>query len=222
MERNNTGASNTRSRKDEVRDILVKRDFVKLLEWAKKTRNPIRTLTSFQFDPEPLICMRSVEALGRVATLYNDDLEVLRKMVRRLFWMMNDESGNVGWYAAEAIGETLRNVPMLIAEYAGMLPSFLIEEPFEKGTRIAIARIAEIDKSQFNIPTCKKLISSLSDPSPEIRGSSIIALKALCVSEAEEHIAALVDDNTEITLYDFDTGEMKSVTIGNLANDLGY
>lgn len=207
------------TRKDKVLEILNQRDFSLLMKWARSSRNPIRVLTSFQFDTDPLTCMRAVEALGVVAKLYKDNLETLRRMIRRFFWNMNDESGNVGWYSAEAIGETLRNVPELISEYAGMLPAYLIEEPFEKGTRIAIARIAEIDKSQFDKPVCKKLIQTLHDPNPDIRGSSIVALKALCPDEAADHVTALSNDSAKIELYDFDIGVIKNHHIKQLAQD---
>jgi HEAT repeat protein len=212
--------SKTGSRKEILREILVKRDFDELLRWAKATTNPIRTLTSFQFDTDKLISMRAVEALGVIGIIYADnDLEPLRKMITRLFWMMNDESGNVGWYAAEAIGETLRGMPNLIPEYAHMLPPFLVEEPFEKGTRIAIARIAEIDKSPFALPTVKKLIQTLNDPDPYIRGTSIIALKALKAEEAGDMVQALNGDDAEIELYDFVSGLMQTVAISQLAID---
>ncbi len=214
-----TQKSGMSARKQQVLDILQKRDFNELMMWAKSTRNPIRVLTSFQFDTDPLICMRAVEGLGVISVLYKDKLDTLRKTVRGFFWNMNDESGNVGWYSAEAIGEVLRNVPELIPEYADMLPSFLIEEPFEKGTRIAIARIAEIDKSKFSVPTCKKLIQSLNDPNADIRGSSITALKALCMDEAREHVTKLSDDTAEIELYDFKSGKLQSIKISELAEN---
>jgi hypothetical protein len=218
IERNSV-FSKTGSRKEILRDILATRDFQALLSWAKAATNPIRTLTSFQFDPDKQTCMRAVEALGVVATIYADsEPERLRKMITRLFWMMNDESGNVGWYAAEAIGETLRNVPSLISEYASMLPPFLVEEPFEKGTRIAIARIAEIDKSLFTSSTTKKLIQTLDDPDPYIRGTSIIALKALGANEAADMVHELNNDDTKIELYDFDSGQIKPFAISLLAD----
>ena len=211
-------ASNFTSRKQELQAILQRRDFEALLAWAKKHRNPIRSLISFQFNPDPLICMRAVEALGKVAVLYDpDDLETLRKAIGRFFWMMNDESGNVGWYSAESIGEILHNVPALIPEYAHMLPSFLVEEPFEKGTRIAIARVAQIDKSPFDVPTCKKLVQSLKDPNPEIRGSSLIALKALQTENIEDRVKKLLDDKSKVQMYNFATGNLEEAAIAELA-----
>jgi HEAT repeat protein len=218
MTDNNRLSTGMRARKQDVIDILAKRDFDQLKLWAKQTRNPLRIMNSLLFESDPLICYRALEGLGIIAALKAEgNLENLRKLIRRFFWMMNDESGNIGWYAAEAIGEILRNVPELIAEYGHMLPQFLVEEPFEKGARIAIARVAEIDKSCFDIPVIKKLIQTLDDPDPYIRSTSIIALKALGAEEAREHINALADDKAVISLYDFKTGELSSITIEMLA-----
>lgn len=118
--------------------------------------------------------------------------------------------------APQALGEILRNVPQLIDEYAPMLPPFLIEEPFEAGTRIAISRIAEIRKDVFPQPTIKKLVQTLNDPDPAIRGTSIIALKALEAAFPEDKLKKLLDDKTSIEIYDFTAGSMAQVTIAQL------
>ena len=85
----------------------------------------------------------------------------------------------MGWKAPETIGEILHDVPQLIAEYSRLLSSFLDQEPFRTGVRIAVSRIASIDKSFFDEVTERKLTESLEDDNPDVRGTSIIALKAL-------------------------------------------
>ncbi|MCD6162252.1 MAG: hypothetical protein J7K40_07545 [candidate division Zixibacteria bacterium] len=218
MNKPETSPSNISRRKTAVRSILDDRNAKKLNQWAEKARNPHRILTSFIFDNDPLICFRAAEAIGITAILSaRENMESVRRIIRRFFWMMNDESGNFCCYAPYAIGEIVRNVPKLIAEYGHLLPPFLVEEPFEKGTRLAIARIAEIDKTCFSPTVTKKLIQTLDDNSPDIRGSSIIALKALNASDADDKISSLVDDNTQIELYDFNTGKLTRITVGEAA-----
>ncbi len=203
-----------------VRDLLQKRDTGGLETWTKKARNPLRVLSSFLYDDDSLLRWRAIEALGKTAAIEaKTDLESVRRLLRRFFWMMNDESGNFCRYAPEAIGEILRNVPGLISEYGSLLSPFLVEEPFESGTRTAIARVAEIDGSCFNPPTIKKLIQTLDDPNPDIRGSSIIALRALGVNEAKDRLEASTDDDGQIELFDFESGELILVTVGELARD---
>jgi HEAT repeat protein len=205
-------------KKLQIRQILYARDTIQLKNFAQNNRNPLRILTSLLFDNDPLTRWRAIEAIGIVsAIIAGDDLESVRRQVRRFFWMMNDESGNFCRYAPEAIGEMLANVPVLIPEYAQMLSAFLVEEPFERGARIAIARVAEIDRNAFGKPTMKKLAQTLNDPEPYIRGSSILALKAAGVYEAIERVKPLLADKNEIEIYDFNTGDLKRVPISEIA-----
>ncbi|MCP4581205.1 MAG: hypothetical protein GY839_06275 [candidate division Zixibacteria bacterium] len=219
MNQDNQVSTGMRSRKEFVTKILQRRDFDELRNWANQIRNPLRIMNSLLFDSDPLTIQRALEGLGVAAAEVADSkLKNLRKLVRHFFWTMNDESGNIGWYAPEAIGEILRSVPKLIVEYGHMLPAFLIEEPFEKGTRIAIGRVAEIDKSCFNQAAIKKLIQTLDDPDPYIRGTSIVALKSLGAAEASGQIKELVDDAEQIELYDFVSGEIRNYSVGELAD----
>jgi HEAT repeat protein len=205
-------------RKAAIRNSLAKNNLADIQNWSSADRNPLRALTSLLFDPEALIRWRAVQAIGRISGLIaKNDAAGPQRLIRRLFWMMNDESGNFCAHAPETIGEILYNIPPLITEYAPLLPAFLIEEPFEKGTRIAIARIAEINKSCFNKPVTKKLVQTLKDPDPEIRGASIIALRALGAAEAYQHVKRLADDMVEIEIYDFNIGELIRSTISQLA-----
>lgn len=166
-----------------------------------------------------MVRWRAVEALGVAAEqTAESNIESVRRLVRRFFWMLNDESGNFCHMAPQAIGEILRNVPQLIDEYAPMMPPFLVEEPFQAGTRIAISRIAVIRKDIFPQPTAKKLVQTLNNPDPAIRGTSIIALKALEAAIPEDKLNKLLDDKTVIEFYDFTAGSMMQVTIAQLAS----
>ena len=103
--------SRFRMQKQEIRKLLEEKNKEELLGWAKSDRSAVRTLTSLLFDPEPLISYRAAEALGWVSALeFQKRPEKVRQLLRRLFWMMNDESGNVGWRAPEAIGEILKSL----------------------------------------------------------------------------------------------------------------
>lgn len=220
MNKPETSLSSMNHRKAALRRILDERDFEKLNQWVGIVRSPHRILTSFMFDSNPLICCRAVEVIGLTAVITaRDNMESVRRLIDRFFLMMNDKSGNYCRYAPDAIGEIARNVPQLIADYGRFLALFIVEEPFEKGARLAIARIAEIDKSCFNSTLIKKLIQTLDDNNPDIRGSSIVALKALNISDAGSKISTLIEDNAQIDLYDFKSGELTQVTVGELAKN---
>ena len=206
------------SQRTRIRRLLQTGDAKALEQWLGNARNPFRILISLIFDSEPMICYGAVRLIGMAAgNQAVKDLEPVRRLIRRFFWMMNDESGNVGWKAPETIGEILHDVPQLIAEYSRLLSSFLDQEPFRTGVRIAVSRIASIDKSFFDEVTERKLTESLEDDNPDVRGTSIIALKALDVNIAESIKMKLASDQAEMKYFDFERGEMTMTTVGELA-----
>ena len=139
-----------RAHKGEIRELLERRDTERLLDWAGSMRNPRRTLLSLTYDASELIRWRAIEAIGKVcAQDAASNPDKVRDFVRRLLWLMNDESGGLGWRSPEIIGEILVNVPDFIKEFGALLPAYLVEEPFEAGAHLALYRVAQIDSSPF-------------------------------------------------------------------------
>jgi len=171
--------SRTVSRKSELRRYLLDRDMPALEELARGRKNILRTLSSSLYDSEPLVRWRAIEALGKVAgVIYLTDPEKIRRQIRRILWLMNDESGGICWKGPEAVGEIIFNNPVLVEEYGSILLSYLNEEPFEAGTRNAVSRVARIAPEIFaaGVPV---IIDSLKSENPSIRGFSVKALTAL-------------------------------------------
>lgn len=214
----NQPLKNTRGkqRQEQVRQILIKRDFDELDNWARADNNPLRTMTSLLFEEDLTIIWRVIEAMGKVARIVADrDLEKVRKLIRRLFWLMNDESGGLCRRGPEAIGEILVNVPELIPEYVLLLPMYLWEEPFEQGTRFAIYRL--IMQKRFTSETFKgcigDLLKSLEHEDEVIRGFSYLILNEINKS-GKLKIDIPKFQKAIILLYNFNTGEVESISLG--------
>jgi hypothetical protein len=193
-------------RKERVRKLVVDRDLAGLASWACESRDPLGGLFSLTYDRDDLTRWRAVEAIGIAgARLARSDIEKVRNFIRKLLWLMNDESGGVGWHAPEAIGELLFRVPELLVEYGKLLPQFLTEPPFDVGAHFAIARIAP--RSAELISECKvTLLYSLKSEDPAIRAYAHIAL-------GEDPSG----DDAEVELYDFSDGELYSTTVAKSA-----
>ena len=205
-----------REHKAATLEMLQRRDLDGLVAWSKTVRSPFRLLLSHAYSQDELIRWRTVEAVGRVAgRLGRDDLEPVRELVRRLLWLMNDESGGLCRIAPELIAETLGRVPQLIPEYAGILPSFLIEEPFERGTHWALWRLSCLQPELF-AKDAAKIRASLNDPDPAIRAYSVLALGKIGEALNQEVSSRLNEDASELTLYDLNDGQLSRVTVGAL------
>jgi len=206
-----------RQRKARVRELVRTRDLAQIESWVAEDRFVLRALAGLLFDREPLVCWRAIEALGRAsAVVAEEDPERVRQQLRRQYWQMNDESGNVGWYAAEAIGEMLYNVPGLIFEYGTIMLSFLKEEPFEAGAHWAIARMACKKPEVFRFNS-RVMVPSLKDADPHVRAFTLWALQAMRDTGAIEPARELLGDKAEISYYDMDSGAFKSEKVADAA-----
>jgi len=172
------------------------------------------------FTTDQTVRWRAIELIGRLtAIIFKDDKVSIRKLLNHNFWMMNDESGNTGWYAPETIGEILYNMPEFIDEFGIMLPSFIAEEPFERGTHWAIARVAEIKQEVFR-KDFSKILKSLEDSDPHIRLFTAKAAMLIDPLNAKPKLEKLATDQAEIELYNFTTGNLYQTTVAEIVEDL--
>ena len=157
------------------------------------------------------------------AEIIKYDREAVRRHIRRLFWLMNDESGGLCWNAPEAITEIIVKSPDLAGEYVPILFTFMDEEPFEAGGRWSVWRLAEnCPDREFIVKTAlvhlDKITNSLNHKNPKIRAHSIIALRTLEKEICADHIDELSKDPAEVSFYDMNDGSLKSLKVCDFLN----
>lgn len=75
-----------------------------------------------------LVRWRAVEAFGLVVpAMARRDMEAARTVLRQMLWRLNEESGNMGWGVAEAMGAALAGHEGLAREYHSILLSYVRE-----------------------------------------------------------------------------------------------
>jgi hypothetical protein len=93
----------------------------------------VGALLSLRLDPDEEMRWRSVAAFGVVVpAMAEQGMDLARKVFGRFMWMMNEESGNIGWGLPEAMGEIMANHEGLAHEYHRKLASF-IQQPESMG-----------------------------------------------------------------------------------------
>ncbi len=198
-----------------VRDLLQRRDFEPLKSWVAANRRALATLYSLTFEADALIKWRAIEAVGIAARVKADqDLEKVRDFIRRCIWLMNDESGGLGWHSPEVIGEILVNVPELIPEYGGLLPHYFHEEPFEAGAVLALSRVGRFAPSLIE-ENADALLALAGAPKASIRYHAVKALQTIDTVLPEEVTEQLASDSASAPVYDFETGELWIVSVGD-------
>jgi hypothetical protein len=200
--------------------LIRARDIPAIKQWASRGRGSLRTLFSLTYEPDLTTQWRAIEAIGHAAkAIFEQNPEKVKDFARRLFWLMNDESGGIGWRAPETIGEIVYHVPRLADPTAIMLTGFLTEEPFERGTHAALARLGARHPSV--IKSCaERLRLSLADRDPAIRAHAYRALNTTQLDVPDAVREKLSRDTETFDLYDFESGEMKTVTVGEYTKTL--
>lgn len=206
----------SKRRKQQIRNMLVQRNIDAVKSLGRDSNSALRLLFAETYDLDELIQWRAIEALGIAAEVQaKSRLSKIRDFVRRLFWLMNDESGGLGWRAPEAIGEILARIPDLAAEQAVLLPHFFVEEPFERGTFFAVSRIAEQAPHLF-FDHAELLSQALTHEDPGIRAFALRTLIAM--DRIHPHRASsLLEDDAPVQTYDFSTGVLTEISPASVA-----
>jgi len=186
--------------KQEIRDALLEGDFAKIAQRAMENKKVFSMLISFTYDKESIVCWRAIEAMGKAAgAVAGRDPSSVRNIVQRLLWSMGEESGGIGWSAAEMLGEIVINTPETCRDIPPILLSFKDEESFLPGVLWSIGRIAGAGMN--NGEGAEELvIQSLSHKSPLGRGLALSAVLALNVMS--DKVKALILDGECFKMYE--------------------
>jgi hypothetical protein len=185
----------------------------------------VNYLLSFLFHPLPLVKWRAVTALGLVVNrMAEENVESARNLMRRLIWSLNDESGGIGWGSAETMGEIMAVNETLAREYSCILLSYVqdegnpLENPLlERGVLWGIGRLAQGRPELLEGCGCH-LVPYLRSEDPIHRGYALWALGFLKESLPVRELAALMEDRSEIQIYE--SGAIIIVRICDLARRL--
>jgi hypothetical protein len=184
------------------------------------------TLFTLTYDSDPLIVKRAIEAYGRAAArIAASRPEFVREHLRRLFWLITDESGGIAWHAPEAIGEVIRNRPEEFLDFVPLLVSVLDLEPedlvrFLAGTLYAIGRLAEAAPESLSGEQRRWIRGqaerALASPDPQVRGMALWCLARLPGADAAETAWSLAADAGPVVLYV--DGQIETTTVARLAD----
>ena len=199
-----------RQNKQAIARLLVTDDFQESLAsigsfGLNKAVSPLIALFNSRHE---LQRWRAVSGLGYVtARLAEEEMERARVVMRRLMWMLNDESGGIGWGAPEAMGDITARHRGLADEYARILVSYLtssgnyLEHPvLQRGLLWGLARLAHARPSMTASAT-ESLSPFLVSADPIHRGLAAWTLAVQDDPAVQKRLEALSTDSTRITLY---------------------
>jgi hypothetical protein len=211
----------SRNQKTVIRKQLQSDDFetVKKEILAYPARRVINMLISLYCDNVPLIRWRAIETTGAVVSRHAEtDMESARVIMRRFLWMLNDESGGIGWGVPEAMGEVMATSDRLAMEFHRVFLSYVqpacnfLEHPMlQRGVLWGLGRLAQ-KKRSLVCPVLPDVEPFLESGDPYHRGLAALVIGYAGTLESIGGLELLSADITEIEIYESSVLKTKSVS----------
>jgi methylated-DNA-[protein]-cysteine S-methyltransferase len=203
-----------------LREALAEGQFERIAELAAEKRRVLASLVSLTYDADPQIGWRAVEALGVAARRVSEfDPDYVREHLRRLYWLISEESGGICWHAPAAMAEIVRCEPDLFADYLPivifLIPNMAEEDldHFRADALWAIGRLGSLAGDYFT-ELHTAVASALDDPDPQVRGTAVWCLgqvgQAVILADRSE----LLSDEGPVALYE--DGSLERTSVGAL------
>ncbi|NDV26117.1 DVU0298 family protein [Desulfovibrio sp. JC010] len=175
-----------------------------------------------------IVRWHGVTCFGKVISrMVKEDAPKARVVMRRIMWMLNEESGGCAWGVPEAMGEIAAVNDAMAAEYGKILLSYSHEDEegpenylefptLLRGAVWGVARMAQT-RQEIAAQATDDLIRFLSYPDPVIQGTACWALGGLKAAGSVKKLEALVNNDTVIDIYK--DSLLQSVAVGRLAQE---
>ena len=189
--------------KQQVAAYLRQRDYGELLDLCEKDRRFWTALRLCLYETEVSLYWPAIEA---VATLMErwwqaGQEEKVREYIRNLLWLLNDESGGIGWNAPQAIAEIIMRIPQLLEPYSNIMISHILEEPLLiKNGLWGIGRLGKRIREAVNLHQDAVLNSFKSDDS-ETLGVAAWAMGETGFAPALPSLELLKDRKEPVCIY---------------------
>ncbi|HSW31203.1 MAG TPA: hypothetical protein VLH75_17080 [Longimicrobiales bacterium] len=203
-----------------LRAMLEERRLDEVAELASARRRVFGTLLSLLYDPEALVAWRAVEALGEAcARVVGDDPHFAREQLRRLLWLITEESGGICWRAPEAMAEIVSRRPDLFGDYVPIIAHLPMEtaeedlEHFRPGMLWAVGRLGV--RARAAAPdVIGSVAASLTRPDPPSRAMAAWCLGRLGETELLARRRELLADAAAVELYE--EGQLRRTTVASI------
>jgi hypothetical protein len=208
-----TVLKNRRALRGRITALLQKSDFPALVELAGREAGVAWQLLQFLYAPGDLLHWRAVEGLGYLAGAHPGQAQ---RVIGRLLYLLNEDSGSFGWGAAAALGEIGRHQLPLVADIIPMFCSFL-GESFSRASMLwGLGRLGERYPERLG-EVLPLVVSCLEKADPEVRALAAWCLGKVRYQTAREALKALTEDNRPVQLYE--EGELRCTTVGRVARE---
>lgn len=208
-----------------LKSLLAEGRLDEVARRAEERTRVLAALMPLTYQPDPLLAWRAVEAMGMAAArVAETSPAAVREHLRRLMWLISEESGGQCWRAPEAMAEIVRRCGEEFADYIPIIVHLLGEMAeedlvfFRPGILWAIGRLGPLARPEVD-DVLPLITGALHDPNAQVRGLAVRALLECGRPELVKIDPLLAEDAGEVELYA--DGQLTRTTVRALAAAAG-
>jgi len=168
--------------KRQLREYLVEGRLDDVAALARERTRVLGLLMSLTFDSDHRVAWRAVDAMGgAAAAIAEEHPGAVREHLRRLIWLITEESGGICWRAPEAMAEILARCPTRFPDFVPVVVHLIQEtaeedlEHFRAGMLWAIGRLGALAAPHVG-EVLSTIVVALDHADPQVRGTAAWAL----------------------------------------------
>jgi len=197
----------------------------------RREKNLLNPLFSCLCHADERVRWHAVSGFGFIVPRTAEkDLEQARTVMRRFLWMLNDESGGIGWGVPEAMAEVMSHSRPLGKEYLHMLVSYTIDDGpelfqdgnfleldlMQEGVLWGLCRVAPGYKDELlQLGVSGGLNVYFQSSKAQVRGLACRLSGLLGLNAYEEQLLDLLEDPGALRIYH--QGSFEEYTVAELA-----
>ncbi len=205
-----------------LRALLAEGALDEIAARAAERRRVLGLLIALTYDADPIISWRAIDALGLAAdrAAETGGAAAAREIVRRLNWLMTEESGGICWRAPEAMAEVVVRRPGELRAYIPIIVHFLVElaeedlRHFRPSVLRAIARLGPLARTEAD-SIMPALVAAARYPDAGVRGPAVQALLSVGRADVVAANPSLFHDPGMFDFYE--GGHIERVSVADLA-----
>ena len=189
--------------KQQVKALLLQRDYSELIRLCQKERRFWRTLRLCIYETHESLRWSAIEAIAELLKRWWHDgnREMVLEYIRSLLWTLNDESGGIGWSAPETIAETIVSIPELLEPYGSIMIAYAFNAPdLLNGSLWAIGRLGRQAKEAV-VFSQDKVLAAFDSDNPETLGLAAWAMGEAGFIPALAPLEMLGDRKEPVRIY---------------------
>lgn len=210
--------------RDTLRGLLTEGKLEAVAEMALKRKRVMGSLVGLTFDADEEVGWRAIEAMGMGAErLSGTSPAYVKEHMRRIYWLITEESGACLWRAPESMAELGSRLPGLLGDFVSIALHLLetLEEEdlehFRPGALYAVGRLASLRPRELP-PLLPLVVRALDDPDPQARGMAAWCLGQVGEAGPLRERAGLLEDQGPVRLYR--NRVLERTTVGDLVREV--